>query len=148
AAHFAFDQCRASEQAQPQPQLRLVVCRALRDLGLGIERDGACVFHQISPPATVSVVPVIALASGEHRNRTAAATSSGVISRSMGLFTSMSATACSSVRPVLRVTKSIAAPTRSVSVYPGHTALTVTPLFTVSCASARAKPTTACFAMQ
>ena len=65
AAHLALDQRRAGEQPQPQAQFGLVVGRALRDLGLGIE-DGAVV-HQISPPATVSVVPVIALAPGEHR---------------------------------------------------------------------------------
>src|SRR4029077_6921755 len=115
AAHFPPNQRRAGEQAQPQPQLGLVIGRTFGDLGLGVERDHAIV-HQISPPATVSVVPVMALAPGEHRNSTAAATSSGVIRRPIGLSLSMSATACSSLRPVLLVTKSIAAPTRSVSV--------------------------------
>ncbi len=39
AAHFAFDQRRAGQKAQPQPQLGLVIGRALGDLGFRIERD-------------------------------------------------------------------------------------------------------------
>ena len=68
AAHLALDQRRAGEKPQPQPQLGLVVVRPLGDLGLGIERNRAVVHHaHISPPATASVVPVTAAASGEQR---------------------------------------------------------------------------------
>ncbi len=65
-ADLGLDHLLAGEQAQPQPQLVLVVVRALGNLGLGIEWNAA-VLHQISPPATASVVPVTAAACGEHR---------------------------------------------------------------------------------
>ena len=67
AAHLVLDQGRAGQQPQPQPQFGLVIVRALGNLGLGVERNDRSVVHQISPPATTSVVPVTADASGEHR---------------------------------------------------------------------------------
>ena len=66
-AHLVLDQRRAGQHAQPQPQLGLVVVRPLGDLGLGVERDDRGVFHQISPPATTSAVPVTEAASGKQR---------------------------------------------------------------------------------
>ena len=65
--HLALDQRRAGQQPQPQPQLGLVVVRALGHFRLGVERNGDFVVHHTSPPATTSVVPVTAAASGEHR---------------------------------------------------------------------------------
>jgi hypothetical protein len=54
--------------------------------------------------------------------------------------------ACSRLRPVFLMMLSIEPSSRSVSVKPGQTALTVTPLFAVSSASERTRPMTACFA--
>ena len=66
AADLALDQRSAGQQAQPQPQLRLVVVRALCDLGLGIQRYGALFHHAASAPIT-RVAPVVAAAPGEQK---------------------------------------------------------------------------------
>src|SRR5690606_13660324 len=73
--------------------------------------------HDIaSPPSTDRRAPVMNEASSEHRNATAAATSSGVPSRPSGVL-SRRPSRCSSDRAAVM----------SVVMYPGATALTRTP---------------------
>src|SRR5262249_19056748 len=146
-AHLALDQHLAGEQPEPQAQLGLVVVRPLGHLGLRIERDRQLV-HHTSPPATARVVPVTAPACAQHRNSTAAATSSGGTSRPSGLGFSMAASVSSTERPVFAAMRATLSRTSFVSVSPGQTALTVTPVRAVSSASARTRPTTACLAAQ
>src|SRR3712207_6511430 len=83
------------------------------------------------PPSTTSICPVMYDAAGEHRNEIAAATSSGVPGRPIGV-----------AKPCFSST-SVEAP---VWMMPGATALTVMPSATSSIASARVRPTTPDFA--
>ena len=92
--------------------------------------------------------PVTALAPSLHSHNTASATCSGCTSRPCGLVFTNSAMACSGVRPVLATTRSMLSRTRSVSVNPGHTALTVMPLVASSSASDFVRPNTPCLAAQ
>jgi hypothetical protein len=64
AAYFSFDQGGAGEQPQPQPQLGLVVGRAFRTLVSASSGMGTWWSIRSLRPATVSVVPVIALRTG------------------------------------------------------------------------------------
>ena len=88
--------------------------------------------------------PVTDRAPSLHSQSTVSATSSGWIRRCCGLCLTSSASAASRVRPVLATIRSMLSTTMSVSVKPGQTAFTVTPVFAVSSASARTKPMTAC----
>ncbi len=66
----------------------------------------------------------------------------------MGMVFVRSASAASGLRPVFETIVSMEPATRSVSVKPGQTQLTVTPEVATSLASARVRPTTPCFAAQ
>ena len=89
---------------------------------------------------------VVDAAASWHNQLTAAATSTGVTRRPSGLVAMRAARASSAERPVRAEICATLPVTRSVSVYPGHTAFTVTPRFATSIASERVSPTTACFA--
>src|SRR6201999_2878758 len=85
----------------------------------------------LSPPSTVSVVPVTYEASSEARKRMQAATSSGLPIRRAGIAFAMSPSSTSSVK--------------AVSISPGATALTVTPRRAASAATVLVKPITPAF---
>src|SRR5690606_443727 len=101
-----------------------------------------------SPPSTAMACPLIEADAGRASQATASATSAGCTSRPCGLRAASSARAASAVRPVFCTMLSTAPRTMSVSVKPGHTAFTVTPLRATSSASARVRPTTPCLAAQ
>ena len=101
-----------------------------------------------SPPATTIACPFIDPDPGDASHSTASATSSGLTSRPCGLDFASSARAASSVRPVLATILPTALSIKGVSVNPGQTALTVTPVRASSSASARVSPTTPCLAAQ
>ena len=76
--------------------------------------------------------PVTDRAPSPHSHSTASATSRGSMSRPCGLCFTSSASAASRLRPVFSTMRSRLSATRSVSVKPGQTALTVTPVLAVS----------------
>src|SRR5439155_369261 len=63
-ADLALDHLLAGEQAQPQPQLVLVVVRPLRDLGLGVERYRQIFSHSFSSITTPRPPPRASRAAG------------------------------------------------------------------------------------
>src|ERR1700723_2443250 len=152
--NMVLDQRRATEQPQPQPQrVMMILPHASLTVGQGrLGRLGAAYragrHHITSPPATAMLCPVMLALLRRHSQRTVSATSSGVTSRRWGLCDTNSASACASPRPVFAVILATAVRTRSVSVYPGHTALTVMFRRAVSSATARVSPITPCFDAQ
>src|SRR5690606_1438024 len=104
--------------------------------------------YMVSPPLTEIDWPVTAPAPAPQSQGPASATSSGVTGRPCGLDLPNSASTASASRPVRATTRATPSRTISVSVYPGQTALTVTPLAASSSASARVRPTTPCLAAQ
>src|ERR1044071_10329046 len=78
------------------------------------------------------------------QNHTAAATSAGAIRRPIGCLRSRVWRALSSVRPVTAALRATVASVMGVSTYPGHTALTVTPVLASSAAADRTRPSTPC----
>jgi len=147
----ALDHERAGQKTQPQPE-RLVM--RIVNAGFRIRgRSRRQFVHPVhpvatSPPATAIACPVTACDSGRHSQATAAATSSGVTRRPWGLRPASVARAASALMPVFVTMFVIASRTRSVSVYPGHTALTVTRDVASSSANARVRPITPCLAAQ
>src|SRR3569833_838206 len=145
---------RSGQNAQPQSQRYVViVVNACFGIHLWSHDDLECssflgrvLRHYVtSPPATTMLWPVILSAPGPQTHKTVCATSSGVIRRRCGFVATRDSNASASVRPVLRTMLAIASRTMSVSVYPGHTALTVMFLVASSSASERVRPMTACF---
>src|SRR4030095_14225473 len=96
--------------------------------------------HHVSPPDSDSAWPVTEPAASLQSHSTAAATSFGWMKRPCGLVLARRGRACSTVRPVVRTIRWTDSSSMSVSMKPGHTALTVTPDFTVSGASPRIRP--------
>ena len=95
-----------------------------------------------------TAVPFIAEDCGMHSHTTACATSSGVTKRCCGLPDARAERAWSALRPVFATMLPTASSTIAVSVKPGQTAFTVTPLVASSSASARVRPTRPCLAAQ
>src|SRR5262249_46298756 len=151
-ADLGLHQVGTRQQAQPQPEgLMMIVGEPRLEIHpLGRTRRGTKLLrlHWPSPPATTMACPVTAPAPGRHSQSTALATSSGRTSRCCGFARVSAARASPSLLPVVRTMFEIAAATMSVSVYPGHTALTVTSERAVSSASARVRPITPCLAAQ
>src|SRR5262249_13577494 len=124
--HLSLDEIGAGEKAEPDAQLELVV-RGERRLAVG-GGERRLVHGITSPPATTMAWPVVPSEPSPHSQSTAAATSSGRTSRPMGFVRASSARASSALRPVLAAMVATERSTSSVSVKPGQTAFTVTPL--------------------
>jgi hypothetical protein len=101
-----------------------------------------------SPPDSEIACPLMDRDSGRQSQATVAATSSGETRRRCGLRRSSMSRASAGDRPVVSTMLWIASSTIAVSVYPGHTALTVMLVRATSSASARVKPMTPCLAAQ
>src|SRR5262249_12709422 len=99
----------------------------------------------IPPPSSTRVCPLMAAALSEARKATAAATSSGSSSRPSGDEPTSAASAWSSSLPVASTMRAIARSVSSVRTNVGHTPFAGTPVPASSAATARMRPTAACF---
>src|SRR5579885_341644 len=98
-ADLGLDEAGAGEKAQPDFELDLVVAAARR---FAIGQAGQILPHGMSsPPAMTMDWPVTAAAAGVQSQPTAAATSSGVMRRRIGLLAASAARAASALFPVL-----------------------------------------------